>query len=110
MMVSLLQVCVLLNTLLIPYLDPVCATLVHPSGSVIATVAGKDRNASNGSEGDGSSDSEDRSGDPEVISESSESGSSNSESDEEDEEEEDDEQDGEEDSCADSMLKIWSIT
>jgi WD40 repeat protein len=101
---------------LILHIDPVCATLVHPSGSVIATVSAKDRNIVSAQ--DNSESSDDSTNEEDAISPSSESESSDSE----DEEESGDDtkslisvrdspkkQVGK-DSSTDSMVKIWSVT
>jgi len=79
-------------------IDPVCSTLVHTSGSVVATLSAKDRHAPDratySESSDSSEDSED-SEDSNALSESeldSESGDDSSEP-----------------TAIDSNLKIWAI-
>jgi hypothetical protein len=101
--------------------DPVCATLVHPSGSVVVTVSVQDRTAAwtddDSSSSDDSSEncSDDSSDDGEVSSSSSDSESSEEEDEDEDEDENEraqevvSKQKQEEEIGRDSMLKVWSF-
>jgi hypothetical protein len=94
---------------LIHFLDPVCATLVHLSGSVVATVSGKDRHQKTDSMDDDSSD--DSSDESEVTSASIEPESSDSEDEMQETRMSVPEQTKteQEKSSADGMVKIWSI-